>query len=157
LEQALTYGLATSALGLISSLLCALFIDRVGRRIWFTLAFGGSAAALLTLWIIGPTTPERVLVFSTLSFMCVSTLSLAMYLYTSELYPTRVRALGSGAATAWLRIASILGPIVVGSLVAAGGLGTVFLLFGSTVLLAAIIVAVFAVETKGRILEEVSP
>lgn len=157
LEQALTYGLASSALGLVSSLLCALFIDQVGRRMWFTLAFGGSALSLLTLWAIGPSTPERVLLFSTLSFMCVSTLSLAMYLYTSELYPTRVRALGTGAATAWLRISSIVGPIAVGSLVSRGGLGTVFLLFGSTALLAAIVVALFAVETKGRVLEEVSP
>lgn len=157
LEQALSYGLISSALGIVSSFLCAMFIDRVGRRVWFTAAFGGSAAALLVLWAIGPTTPERVLVLTTFSFMCVSTLSLAMYLYTSELYPTRVRALGSGAATAWLRIASITGPLVVGNLVANGGLGTVFLVFGLTVLLAAGVVALFAVETKDRILEDVSP
>ncbi len=157
LEQALNYGLITSAFGLISSFLCAIYIDRVGRRRWFTAAFAGSAIALLTLWIIGPTTPERVLVLSTVSFMCVSTLSLSMYLYTSEIYPTRVRAIGGGTATAWLRIASIVGPMIVGTLVARGGLGTVFLVFGSTVLFAAVIVALFAVETRGRVLEEVSP
>ena len=44
-----------------------------------------------------------------------------------------------------------------GLAVSRGGLGTVFLLFGSTALLAAIVVALFAVETKGRVLEEVSP
>ena len=157
LEQALNYGLIAVALGLVSSFLCALLIDRVGRRIWFSAAFGGSAATLLTLWWIGPTTPERVLVLTTLSFMCISTLSLSMVLYTSEMYPTRMRALGSGVATAWLRVASIVGPLVVGTLVAGGGLGTVFLVFGLTVLLAAVVVALFAVETKGRVLEEVSP
>jgi len=41
--------------------------------------------------------------------------------------------------------------------VASGDLGTVFLVFGLTVLLAAVVVALFAVETKGRLLEEVSP
>jgi putative MFS transporter len=157
LEQALSYGLIAAVAGIVSSFLCAVYIDRVGRRIWFTAAFGGSAAALLALWAIGPTTPERVLVLTTISFMCVSTLSLAMYLYTTELYPTRVRALGSGAATAWLRIASIVGPLVVGNLVATGGLGTVFLVFGLTVLVAAAVVALFAIETKGRVLEDVSP
>ena len=157
LEQSLSYGLIASALGLVSSLLCAIFIDRVGRRIWFSAAFGGSAATLLALWWIGPTTPERVLVLTTLSFMCISTLSLAMILYTAELYPTRMRALGSGAGTAWLRIASIVGPLVVGNLVASGDLGTVFLVFGFTALLAAVVVAIFAVETKDRLLEEISP
>ncbi|MDF2119935.1 MFS transporter [Roseiarcaceae bacterium H3SJ34-1] len=158
LEQSLSYGLISSALGLCGSLLCALFIDRVGRRIWFACAFFGSAIALLTLWYIGPTTPERVLICTTLSFMCISTLSLAMYLYTSELYPTRMRALGSGTATAWLRIASIIGPVTVGALVGtAGGLGTVFLLFGVVVLVAGVIVVAFGIETKGRVLEDVSP
>ena len=40
LEQSLSYGLIASALGLVSSLLCAIFIDRVGRRVWFSAAFG---------------------------------------------------------------------------------------------------------------------
>lgn len=157
LEQALSYGLISNVLGLASSVACALLIDRVGRKLWFAAAFGGSAVALLTLWAIGPTTPERVLICSTLSFMCVSTLSLAMYLYTSEMYPTRMRALGTGAATAWLRIASIVGPITVGTLVATGGLGTVFGLFGAVVLIAAVVILAFATETKGKILEDVSP
>lgn len=157
IEQALSYGLIANILGLASSLACALLIDRVGRKVWFTCAFGGSAIALLTLWAIGPTTPERVLVCSTLSFMCISTLSLSLYLYTAELYPTRVRALGTGAATAWLRIASIVGPVTVGTLVASGGLSTVFLLFGSVVLLAAVVIASFGTETKGKVLEDISP
>ncbi|MDB5534050.1 MAG: major facilitator superfamily protein [Hyphomicrobiales bacterium] len=158
LEQSLSYGLISSAVGLFGSLLCALLIDKVGRRIWFTCAFAGSAIALLVLWYIGPTTPERVLICTTLSFMCISTLSLAMYLYTSELYPTRMRAFGSGTATAWLRIASIIGPVTVGALVGTtGGLGTVFLLFGAVVLVAAVIVVMFGIETKGKVLEEVSP
>ena len=157
IEQALSYGLIANILGLASSVACALLIDKVGRRIWFTAAFAGSAISLLTLWAIGATTPERVLICSTLSFMCVSTLSLALYLYTSEMYPTRMRALGTGAATAWLRIASVIGPITVGTLVAAGGLDTVFGLFGSVVLIAAVIIFLFGTETKGKVLEDVSP
>jgi putative MFS transporter len=37
------------------------------------------------------------------------------------------------------------------------GLPTVFMLFGSVAALAAVITAVYAVETKGRVLEEASP
>jgi MFS transporter, putative metabolite:H+ symporter len=68
LEQALTYGLVAPTLGLASSLVCALLIDRVGRRAWFACAFGWGAAGFLALWWIGPTTPERVLVLSSLSY-----------------------------------------------------------------------------------------
>jgi putative MFS transporter len=157
LEDALSYGLITQACGLCTSFACALLIDRVGRRIWFAAAFAGAAAALLTLWWIGPTSSERVLVFAILTNLCVSTLSLALYLYTAELYPTRVRALGTATGTAWLRIASILGPWVVGTVLAGGGLDNVFLVFGTVALAASIVVALFAVETKGRVLEEISP
>ena len=73
------------------------------------------------------------------------------------MYPTRVRALGSGAATAWLRIASILGPLIVGSLVANEGVANAFLVFGLVVLLASAVVGLFATETSDRLLEEVSP
>jgi putative MFS transporter len=157
LDQALTYGLAAPIAGLTTSLACALLIDIVGRRIWFATAFGGAAVGFLTLWWIGPTTAERVLVLGTLSYMCISTLSLALYLYTAELYPTRVRALGTSTATAWLRLASILGPQVVGFIIAGDGLGNVFLVFGLVVLSASITVALFATETKARVLEEISP
>jgi len=157
IEQALTYGLVAPSAGLASSLACALLIDRIGRRIWFAGAFGLGAVALLALWWIGPTTPERVLVLSSLSYMCISTLSLALYLYTAELYPTRVRALGTSTGTAWLRMASIIGPWVVGTTIATGGLGDVFLVFGLVVLAACIVVALFATETKARVLEEISP
>jgi putative MFS transporter len=86
----------------------------------------------------------------------VSTINIGVYLYTPELYPTRVRALGVGTATAWLRFASMLGPTGVGYMIA-GGISSVFLWFGVVAAIAAIITAAFAVETKGRVLEEVSP
>jgi putative MFS transporter len=157
LEDALNYGLITQACGLFTSFACALLIDRIGRRIWFTFAFAGAAAALLTLWWLGPSSAERILVFAILTNLCVSTLSLALYLYTAELYPTRVRALGTSTGTAWLRLASILGPQVFGNTVGSGSIGGAFLVFGLVALAASVVVALFAVETKSRVLEEISP
>jgi MFS transporter, putative metabolite:H+ symporter len=157
LEDALNYGLITQTCGLFTSFACALLIDRVGRRIWFAMAFAGAAASLLTLWWIGPSSAERILLFAILTNLCVSTLSLALYLYTAELYPTRVRALGTSTGTAWLRLASILGPQVFGNTVGSGGIGGAFLVFGLVALGACIVVALFATETKSRVLEEISP
>jgi MFS transporter, putative metabolite:H+ symporter len=92
----------------------------------------------------------------TLAYFFVSTINLGVYLYTPELYPTRVRSLAVGTASAWLRLASIIGPTVVGAMVGSG-LQSVFLAFGIVALLAALVTALFAVETNGRVLEEVSP
>jgi MFS transporter, putative metabolite:H+ symporter len=157
LEDALNYALITQAAGLLTSFACALLIDRVGRRVWFAMAFAGAAAALLTLWWIGPGSAERILAFAILTNLCVSTLSLALYLYTAELYPTRIRALGTATGTAWLRLASIFGPQVFGNTVGSGNIGAAFLVFGLVALGACVVVALFATETKARVLEEISP
>ncbi len=84
-------------------------------------------------------------------------MSLAVYFYTPELYPTRSRALAVGTATAWLRLAAIIGPNVVAFLVVREGLPAVFFTFGGVAFIAAVIVGFFAIETKGRVLEEISP
>jgi putative MFS transporter len=157
LNVALGYQLLTNVATLFASATCAFLIDFTGRRSWFVAAFAGSALALLFLWYIGPTTPLRVLLLGTISNMFTGTMSLAVYLYTPELYPTRTRALAVGAATAWLRLASIIGPNIVGVLVADGGLKTVFGAFGLVAASASLIVGLFAVETKARVLEEISP
>jgi len=157
LATALRYGVTTSAFNLIGAGAVALLIDRVGRRWWFTFAFVGACLALLVLGIIGPSSVMRVLVFATMSYMCIASLSNGLYLYTPELYPTRSRALAVGAATAWLRLGSAAGPLIVGLLIQRGGLRPVFLGFAAMAAVAAVVLGFYAVETKGRVLEEVSP
>jgi MFS transporter, putative metabolite:H+ symporter len=156
LALSLQYGLITQVVGLLGTLTCALTIDYVGRRPWFAAAFAGGAVALGVLWFIGASSAERVLVLVSIAFFFSSVLSIGVYLYTPELYPTRARAMGVGVATAWLRLASMIGPSVVGLMIG-GGLENVFLAFGLIAAVAAVVTALFAVETKGRVLEEVSP
>ena len=156
LDQSLRYGLITQAVGLIGTLICALAIDHVGRRPWFALSFVGAAAALATLASTPTPTAQQVLTYMTIAYFFVSSINIGVYLYTPELYPTRVRALAVGTATAWLRLASIIGPIVVGMMIGSG-LATVFVTFAAVAGIAAVITGLFAVETKGRVLEEASP
>ena len=156
LDVSLRYGLITQAVGMIGALICALTIDYVGRRIWFAIAFAAAALSLGVLASSANPSAEQVLVYMTIAYFFVTTINLGVYLYTPELYPTRVRALGVGTATAWLRLASMIGPMVVGTMIA-GGLQSVFLTFAIVAIIAAAITAAFAIETKGRVLEEVSP
>jgi putative MFS transporter len=98
-----------------------------------------------------------VLACSSASFFFISTISLILYLYTTELYPTRIRAFGCSIASAWLRLASAIGPNVVAYMLTSHGVRSVFLLFGSIALLGCLVTALGATETKGRLLEEISP
>jgi MFS transporter, putative metabolite:H+ symporter len=156
LDQSLRYGLITQAVGLIGTLICALAIDHVGRRPWFALSFMGAAVALALLASTPTPTAQQVLTYMTIAYFFVSSINIGVYLYTPELYPTRVRALGVGTATAWLRLASIIGPTVVGMMIGSG-LPAVFVTFAAVAGIAAVITGLFAVETEGRVLEEASP
>ena len=156
LEQSLKYGLITQAVGLLGTLICALVIDHVGRRLWFACSFAAATVALAALAMYPAPTAEQVLTCMTIAYFFISSVNIGVYLYTPELYPTRVRALAVGTATAWLRFASIIGPAVVGTMIASG-LPAVFLTFAAVAGIAAAITGLFAVETKGRVLEEASP
>jgi putative MFS transporter len=156
LAVSLQYGLITTAIGFVGAAIAALIIDQLGRKTLFAAAFAGGAASLLMLATITTPAPEQVLTYISIANFFVNAINLGVYLYTPELYPTRVRALAVGTATAWLRLASIIGPTTVGFLIASG-LQSVFLSFGLVALITAIITMIFAIETKKRLLEQVSP
>jgi putative MFS transporter len=156
LDVSLRYSLITQAVGLLGTLICALSIDYVGRRLWFAVAFAGGAISLGALASVASPTATQLLTYMTIAYFFISTINIGVYLYTPELYPTRARALGVGTATAWLRLASMIGPTAVGYMIA-GGLQSVFVMFATVAAIAAVVTALFAIETKGRVLEEVSP
>ncbi len=119
LDVSLRYGLITQAVGLIGTLICAL-----DHRLCRAAACGLRCRSPLrrSRWrrcrCIPNPTAEQVLTCMTIAYFFVSTINIGVYLYTPELYPTRVRALGVGTATAWLRFASMIGPTVVGMMIA---------------------------------------
>ena len=156
-QQSLQYTMVTPVVGVIAALACAFFIDYTGRKRWFGAAFLLGAIPLFVLAFGAAGTAFNVMILSTLSWFFITTISLALYLYSAEIYPTRVRALGTGTGTAWLRFASIIGPFVVGMILPAGGLGGVFLMFAIAALIGGIVTLAFGMETRGRVLEELSP
>ena len=141
----------------MTSILCAIYIDRVGRRRWYIAAFFFGQAPLLALFAIGARSPIEVLIFATLSYGIIQTITFSLYLYTAELYPTRIRAIGSGAGSAWLRIGSSVGPLVVAQVVAISNINLVFFVFALILTVGGMVCATMAIETRQRVLEELSP
>jgi len=157
LQTSLAYGWITSGVGVLASIVCALLIDKVGRRPWYSWAFLLAMLPLILLTTLGATSPVEVLILATCAYAILQTVTFSLYLYSSELYPTRLRALGTGFGSAWLRAGSATGPILVGFVVGDLGIRYVFSAFAAIALIGGIITLLYAIETKGKVLEELSP
>jgi putative MFS transporter len=157
LQTSLAYGFITSACGVVASVICALLIDRVGRKNWYSCAFALGILPLATLAISGADTVMHVLVLVSLAYAIVQTIAFSLFLYSAELYPTRLRAFGIGCSSAWLRLGSSAGPLVVGYVSGAFGIHWVFAVFGCVLALGAVVTRLFAIETAGKSLETLSP
>jgi len=157
LQQALLYPVITNILGLVALLVCSYLIDWSGRKPWFTISYVGAGLAMLFLWLSGARDVFVVFTCATLSFLFITTISLALYVYSPEIYPTRMRALGSSAGTIWLRVASAIGPLAWGMIVAGFSLPVAFLIFGIVALVGCVVAGLGTTETKGKLLEQISP
>jgi putative MFS transporter len=156
LRQSLRAASMTNVAQVLVLLVCAFSIDRIGRRNWTVAAFILGGGMLAYLGIVGAQKVWAVMILGTLGYGTIGSINAVLYLYTPEIYPTRMRALGTGLATSWLRIASAVGPALVGFLVDAKGILSVFLLFAGVGAVGAL-AATCMVETSDRRLEEIAP
>jgi putative MFS transporter len=156
LQTSLNAALMTNAMQVAVLLVCIFVIDRVGRRAWMTACFVVGGVLLVPLGLFGADDVTRVMVLVTLSYGVMSTVNTVLYLYTPEIYPTRMRAFGTAAGTCWLRLASAAGPTVVAVTMRDYGIESVFLLFAAIAVIGAI-AATQAIETRNRRLEEIAP
>jgi putative MFS transporter len=79
-----------------------------------------------------------------------------LYTYTPELYPTRIRGTGSGIAASIGRLAGILAPTLTGFLYSIGKVLFPFAIFTLAHIIASLSVIFLGIETKGKVLEEIS-
>ena len=156
LQTALRAASMTNVAQVALLLVCAYVIDRVGRRNWTVAAFCAGGVLLTVLGLFAAHNVWGVMVMATMSYGLIGSIAAVLYLYTPEVYPTRMRATSTGLATSWLRLASAVGPSLVGLLVHTKGIGPVFLSFAAVSAVGAI-AATRMIETRERSLEEIAP
>jgi len=137
-------------------LVCALLIDRTGRRNWAIGSFLACGTLLAVLGVLGARNPWSVVALASSAYAVMGSTTVMLYLYTPEIYPTRMRAIGTGLATSWLRAASATAPVIVGMVLGWHGIAWVFLMFAG-VNLVGLLAATRMTETTNRVLEEISP
>jgi len=134
--------------------IAALLLDKVGRKriaVVF-LASAGVGSVLLSL----ATTTDLILLWSVvISFFNLGAWS-ALYAYTPELYPTRIRGTASGAAASIGRLAGVIAPTATPLLYFYGGLPAAFTAFALVHFAGAVAIGILGVETKGKALAEIA-
>lgn len=152
LVTSLKYTLIVTIVQLPGYFSAGLLVDRVGRKPVLVIYILLSAVSAYLFGHAHGT--EQILLFgSMLSFFNLGAWGVT-YAYTVEQYPTMIRGTGSGWAMGIGRIGGIVGPFVVGVLLAMKlGLSAVFGLFAVALVIAALAVLILGKETKGVALE----
>ncbi|MFD5876662.1 MFS transporter [Streptomyces sp. NPDC060322] len=156
LTTALVFTLLSNVTGLLGTFIMAMLIDRIGRRPALIGAFVGTTLSLAVLALAGATSGGQVALFASGTTFFLYAINAGLYLYSPELYPTANRARGAAFGGLWNRLGVILGPVAVGAVIGAGG--GLALVFAQLAVVATVgaVIAWFAVETKGRTLEELN-
>ncbi|MDQ0876275.1 putative MFS transporter [Paenibacillus sp. V4I3] len=125
----------------------AYFIEKFGRK--FVLVTYLLLTAASALWFSNAETEGMLIAAGvSLSFFNLGAWG-AMYAYTPELYPTEVRSTGVGLAASFGRIGGIIGPYLVGLLVASNkAINSIFMVFFVAIVIGALVLLFFGKETK---------
>jgi putative MFS transporter len=155
LQTALRAASMTNVAQVLLLLICAFTIDRIGRRYWVTASFLLGGLLLGGLGLFGASSVVAVMIMGTLAYGIIGSTNAVLYLYTPEIYPTRMRAIGTGLGTSWLRLASAAAPTIVGFMVGAQGIGAVFLMFAGVSVIG-LLAGTRMIETRNKPLEAIA-
>lgn len=153
LTQAITFMLVQAISAFFGYSACGFLIDRFGRRpVLFLYFFIG---ALFHWWYA-----EASGIWLYFAAAAVGWVNPGVYgstaVYVAELHPTHIRATAVGWFFGVGRIGSFLAPAVIGFMLAYGAGAYVLHTFAAAYLMSAIALWLIGVETKGRILEQIT-
>lgn len=132
----------------------AILVDIIGRR--YTLSIFLLMSGICAYFFGNAATASELLMWgAAMSFFNLGAWGV-IYTYTPELYPTAIRALGSGWAAGFGRIGGMIAPMLVGVLIVHGApMNSIFLMFASVFVIISIIVLSLGIESKKKSLEEI--
>ncbi|MFE2734844.1 MFS transporter [Streptomyces sp. NPDC059349] len=147
LDDTLLLSAALATAAPLGALVAVPLIDRWDRR-RTQLALGAlSAAALLLFSLVRA--PAAVLVMGCLVSLLFQMAVPFLQVYSAEIFPTRIRALGSGTANALSRIFNFAAPMLVAAVYAGAGYTAVFVLLAALSATGGLIAARFGPRTTG--------
>ncbi|HEY0247520.1 MAG TPA: MFS transporter [Gryllotalpicola sp.] len=152
--HSLSYVIIIVTVGAVGNLGAGLVLNVIGRRNAMLIFFIVGGVALM-VWGLQNSVAGILIVGSIASFFIYG-VSGAVYTYTSEIYPNRLRGTGTGWSGAAQRVGAIVAPLIIGFMVGAHfNIISVFILLAVGFIIAALAVVFLTHETGGKSLEEI--
>ncbi|MCI2417572.1 MFS transporter [Saccharopolyspora sp. K220] len=128
--------------------------ELLDRKNTIALYLAGSAAS--AFWMSQMTDPVMIITSAAvLSFFLNGTYA-GVYSYTPEVFPTWIRATGTGLSSAFGRVGSIIAPSVIGMSAASLGFAGVFGMTTAVLAVGVVCTLLFGLSTAGRSLEDLT-
>lgn len=133
----------------------AWLVDKIGRK--YTLSIFLLCSGIASYFFGHSTTAAALMSWgAVMSFFNLGAWGV-LYTYTPEMYPTSIRALGSGWAAGFGRFGGMAAPILVGIMLSRGfSIGSVFYMFAFVFVAVSAIVMGLGIESKQKDLESLS-
>ena len=138
----------------VGPLLGALFADRVERKT--QIVAGLACMGLAMAAFAKASSPALLIMFGILFTLAANIMSYAYHGYQAEVFPTRIRSRAVGFVYSWSRLAAAFAGLIIGTLLADGGVDAVAAFIGAAMLLAMGVIAFFGPSTRGMALEQLS-
>jgi MFS transporter, putative metabolite:H+ symporter len=140
----------------VGTILCGYLLDLVGRRATTSLFYLGAGISMIVLF---QSSVHHAILFGFMGTMfAYQGARAATAALSAELFPTEIRAAGYSTTIQTLgQLAWFISPLLVGTLsLFVGGLGNAASLCAIGPLLGAVLILLFAPETRGKTLEEMA-
>ncbi|SDO18369.1 MFS transporter [Afipia sp. GAS231] len=135
----------------IAPLLAASFADRLERK-W--IICGACVAIILFGAAFSQLTAPALLILSGVLLTAANmTMSYAYHAYQTEVFPTAIRARASGIVYSMSRVSAMFSGFIVAHMLKVGGVGGVFGLITSAMILVILVIATFGPNVRGKPLD----
>jgi len=153
LSRTLFYTFIVAGTQVVGRICAFTLIDFAGRKTMIVVGYGIAGCAALAFT---RSTSEMSLLINAMVYSFFQDIgSLAMTVYTPEVYPVRIRGKGAALAMGWGRFGGMTSPIVAGLLIGSGNLILVWGMLAGAMFLASGLTLLLAYDTRGN-LEAVS-
>ena len=138
----------------VGPLLGGFFADTIERKVQI---IGGLACMAVSMGVFAFATSPAVLILIGIAFtLAANVMSYAYHGYQAELFPTRIRSRAIGFVYSWSRLTAAFSGLIVGSLLATGGVPAVAVFIGGAMIVGITLIAVLGPATNSVALEQLN-